>query len=161
MNAFHGFILSYFTEKTGDPDAAKDLFQVFWIAVYKNFRVDQYRSPALLKFKAYQVWASYARKQRPRQHVTYPGHLPDLAAEPEPIDMPLEQEAEFKRDFWNQHFPKMKLDEAHKEAFWLKEFHGFKLEQISVRLNVPVSTVDEWIRKLKRRCCEYLKGAAK
>ena len=65
-----------------------------------------------------------------------------------------EEEKNLKNAFWSN-FRDAKLTEEQKDAFWLKERYGYTIIDISKHLHIPLSTVGDWINKVKHECATH------
>ncbi len=150
-------IIACLWRMTGDHHLAEDLAQEVWLKVFDSFDIADMSKWPFLHRKAYQVFIDAMRKRKVRKAIATTEILSDVEganyyAQPSSD----EDEAALKTRFWAEYFPTLKLPDAHKEAFWLKERYGYGLVEIGKMLNVPKSTVHDWIEGVKKSCREYL-----
>lgn len=150
-------LLSYFVRKTRDSHIAEDLLQTLWIKVCDSFKTEQVNHLPLLRRKAQQVLIDYQRRQRVRGFVVFTSELPESDAAPiYPEDGTPEADKALQKKFWGEFSNIEELTSKQREAFWLKERYGYSLEEISRRLDAPISTVHDWIKRVKVVCAARL-----
>lgn len=66
-----------------------------------------------------------------------------------------ENESDLFREFWKQ-FAELELTPQDKEIFWLAERYDYTMQEISERVGIAKSTVNDRLRRLKQKCLEFL-----
>jgi RNA polymerase sigma factor (sigma-70 family) len=145
------YFLAIFKKQLRKRADIEDLNQAFWMQVYKTFTTHQLSQFGLLQNKSKQVLANYFRYAGVRSIVTITDELPDAIGQqaPSPRD-----EIEAKRMFWGL-FPTTQLSEGDRELFWLRANDECTYKDISERLKIPVSTVQDRFAKI----CDTLREA--
>lgn len=156
VRLFGAFIIDYLRNKT-DEQTAKDLSQELWLHVYQKFPVEQFCNLRRLRQKAYQVFVTHTRKEAVRSFVEYRDRLPEL--EEDSVNRMPQNPAEAERlhrQFWEL-FPGVKLTEQQKKVFFMAHIEGYTLDEISEKMHIPMSTVHDWIKLVKKLCKQHFK----
>lgn len=151
LDEFGTYLLGYFIRRTHDRMLAEDLAQNVWINLFQTTSPELIGEIAIILRKAKQVLVDHYRKANLRAFVAFTANVPEQAASFEEMAERTASEAEAKERFWEL-FPKIQATEAQKEAFWLHYHQGRTLEEISAILKKPVSTVHDWIEKVRAEC---------
>lgn len=149
-------LLHYIQGFTHDRDLADDILQSLWLKVMEHFETEHIMELGMLKRKARQLIIDNIRSSTRRMEtVKSVSDLPETdgsyifreCATPE-------EEKNLKNAFWSN-FRDAKLTEEQKDAFWLKERYGYTIIDISKHLHIPLSTVGDWINKVKHECATH------
>ena len=141
-----------------DYQLAEDLLQTLWLDAFKHFALSQIGDIGLLKHRLIQLIINELRKARNRFEISLESLECDFPAadwQPEPVDD--EEEARLWKRFWSN-FSTLDFIEEEKRGFWLKERYGYSIKEISKCLDVPYATVGERLKRVRRKCMEYLNG---
>jgi DNA-directed RNA polymerase specialized sigma24 family protein len=140
----------------GDSHLAEDLFEETWTSAYKSFKTEQFTHIALLKRRAKQVFINHKRKADVRSIVEFRADMDDIPVEYVPKEEGTAgADAAIREKFWSMFAP-LDFDPVDKECFWLLHRYGFTIEEVSLRVKMPVSTIHDRVSKLKRACVERL-----
>lgn len=151
FNTHGNYIYGYFCRRVGDVHVAEDLTQDFWTSVYLRLPQEKMMEIRLLQKRAGEIFADYMRRKNVRAFVEFRAELPDQAAPPR-FDSASEADGpEAQARFWAM-FPGVNLTPIQKTVFWLQERVGYTITQISQMTSVPVSTVHEWIKRVREEC---------
>jgi DNA-directed RNA polymerase specialized sigma24 family protein len=153
VNIYGLMLLRYIQGFTHDRPLSEDILQTLWIKVFESFPIEQIMELGMLKRKARQLVVDECRSATlHNKTVITVAVLPEIdgnyvfreCATPE-------DEKRLKNRFWDL-FRGLSLTDEQKDAFWLKERYGYTIIDISNHLHVPLSTVGEWIQKVKHDC---------
>ena len=149
---FGAFVFRYFRHKARDYHLAEDLYQELWMHVYRSFPTEDFNNPDRLRHKAFQVFVAYTRRAGVRNFLEFRAETPE-PTETDQSAMPQNPaEAErFYREFWER-FPGLNATEQQKQAFFLRNLAGYTLQEISRQLNVPDSTIHDWLITMTTMC---------
>lgn len=150
------YFLGFFCRKTGNASDAEELSQELWASVYQAFAQHQFTHVRLLQRRANQVMQDFARKRKVREGMTYTDKVEELAATDgfrEPGNE--SEERALLARFWEQ-FPGVNLTEDQKTVFIMHARYGYKMREIADRYTLPISTIHDWITKVKRECAASL-----
>lgn len=144
VDDYHTYLLYYLEGLTRQHQDAENLAQDLWQHVLLRFDEDKIRCLPLLRRKAYQLFIDHYRRQVRRGEVLT-DELPEIPA-PQTDYFPgtEEDEPNLRARFWSE-YPTVDLTESQKEALWLHARYGFTYRKIAEQLNVPLSTVGDWI----------------
>ena len=149
-------LLKFFKARVNDFQLAEDLTQMLWLHVYQKFPPEKFSHLPLLYRKARQVLIDELRKRGVRNFVETWEELPDSIQEsriPEPASS--EEEMALQERFW-ENFPEIPLSDSQKRAFWLKERYGYTFEEVAKKMDIPKSTIADWVSQTKSACAAYI-----
>jgi len=157
IDLFESHTLRYFEHMTRDFHLAEDLSQELWLTIYKRFKTSQFFELGLIMRKAYQVFIDNARKRNVRSFVILSSSPPEAISPPVFAEAFTEEEIQHLKQYWWDMYPCIDLTDTQKDVFWLKEYHGYTIQEISEILHVPTSTAHDWLNSAKRKCAAYMK----
>ncbi len=138
---------------TGDRSAVDDLVQEVFIAAFSalaGFRRDAKLETWLYRITNNKVrnwWDSYRRRRRREDHVA------GSPREPAPTPEDEAGATEHRRRLYQA---LGELPDKYREAFTARAIDNLSLQEASIRLGVPVSTVSYRTRKAEERLCMIL-----
>jgi RNA polymerase sigma factor (sigma-70 family) len=155
-DAYGTILLRYIRRFISNHHLAEDLFQTLWLTVLESFPSRQIMQIGMLKRRVRQIIINRFRTKMLMREIQLVSSDDDsiqqfALAEPRTD----EDEEQFKKAFWES-FKGVQLTDNEKDAFWLKERYGYTINEISAHFDVPLTTANDWIRKAKRLCAEYL-----
>jgi DNA-directed RNA polymerase specialized sigma24 family protein len=147
---YHTHLLEYLTGVTGNQADAKDILQNLWRYVLLHFKENQIQQIGLLRRKAHQLFIDHLRFQKRRPEVVT-DELPEVPADAgQQQTYSPDEEQRLKERFWGD-YPGIDLTGLQKEALWRHARYGYTYAEISNQLNVPVSTVGDWIALCRKK----------
>jgi RNA polymerase sigma factor (sigma-70 family) len=136
------------------PDA-DDLAQDLWRYVIRSFADDQIASLPLLRYKAYQLFVDFYRRnlRRSETSIEAVAQIPDQPSELSALSK--DEEAALEKAFWEE-LPGIGLTKLQRKAIWLKARFGMTIAEISEQLDVPRSTLGDWITLAREQIRDHL-----
>jgi RNA polymerase sigma factor (sigma-70 family) len=152
---YHPYLLSYLHGLTRQWQDAENLLQDLWRHVLLRFDEDKIHSLPLLRSKAYQLFIDYYRRQKRRGEILT-DELPETPAPPRFfVSEGKAGEAALRARFWSE-YPGLDVTEDQKEALWLHARYGFTFREIAARLDVPTSTIGDWVALYRKKLSEAI-----
>lgn len=91
-----------------------------------------------------------------RRGEVLPEDMPDVPAQRTDFSAFTEEEENaLQKKFWSE-YPGIDLTEPQKQALWLHARYGFTHKEVGQKLNIPPSTVGDWIILARKKLTETL-----
>lgn len=156
IDRHHVYLEGYLARLTRNHADAEDLASTLWVHVLRKFKDDQIGHLPLLRRKAYQLFVDhYRQRMRAGERIELREQLP------EPVMHHVGKEAyttaeetALRARFWAE-FP-VDIPEQQREILWLSARYGFTIQEIADQLNLPVSTVGDWLLRAKQALADYI-----
>ncbi len=159
VDDYHTYLRDYLFRLTRQYQDAENLLQDLWRHVLLHFQEDQIHALPLLRRKAYQLFIDYYRRKARRGEILA-DELPEVPAQRQAHAFTAEDESAFRDKFWSE-YPGIELTSPQKEALWLHARYGFTCKEIETRLNVPASTIGDWIMLGRKRLSDWINNELK
>lgn len=156
IDRHHVYLEGYLARLTRNHADAEDLISRLWVHVLRKFKDEQIGSLPLLRRKAYQLFVDhYRQRMRAGERIELREHLPEPALHHVGKEAySSAEELELKTRFWLE-FP-ADIPEQHREILWLSARYGFTIKEIADQLNLPLSTVGDWLLRAKQALADYI-----
>lgn len=159
IDRHHVYLERYLSGLTRNHADAEDILSRLWVHVLHKFKDDQIGNLPLLRRKSYQLFVDHYRaKMRDNARITSVETLPEPGIEHLGKEAyGSAEEAALKENFWNE-YP-VALTPEQKEVIWLSARYGFTIEEIARRMNLPHSTIGDWLQRGRRMLADYLNAS--
>lgn len=155
VDNYHRYLLDYLHRLTRQWQDAENLAQDLWRHVLLNFDEDKIGCLPLLRRKAYQMFIDHYRRQIRRGEIL-PEEMPEVPAQHHDFSAFTEdEESALQEKFWSE-YPGIELSITQKQALWLHARYGFTHKEIAQKLEVPSSTIGDWIILARKKLTEIL-----
>lgn len=132
------------------------LYEDLWIYVLNKFPEDKIKHVGFLRFKAYQSFIDEWRRAK-RNPVAAVEVVPDTPLETNQEEEPSnENEATIMERFFEEH--PVEQTDTQKRVLFLWARYGKTAAEISAELNIPRSTVSDWVRLGRDAVIEYVES---
>ncbi len=157
VDDYHTYLLYYIEGLTHNHHDAENLVQDLWQHVLLRFEEDKIRCLPLLRRKAYQLFVDHYRRQMRRYEMIDEEYA---YIEKKESYYGFDEDApDLQQKFWAE-FP-VDLTKLQKETLWLHARLGLTYRQIAEKLDVPVSTVGDWITLGRKKLAAFINSEIK
>lgn len=155
IDMHHKYLFAYSLGLTRNHHDSEDLLSSLWKTVLLHFPEKNICKIGILRRKCYQLFCDFYRYRRVRKEVLT-DTLPEVPVQPVKREPETDEEEKMlEASFWSE-FPSVNLSDLQKRCLMLSARHGFTIMEISEKLDVPKSTVGDWLQLAKREIKDVL-----
>lgn len=152
---------SYVSSRIQNLEDVKDFLQDFWKNLLLRAPLEKIdRLPWLLRRVKWRIGDYYDRRKRLAERETSVEHIDRVTDEAAPLreleDSP-EADVRLREQFF-ENFPDLDLTDTQQDVLWLYGRHGLTVQEISDQMNIPSSTVHDWISRARKQLKPYLES---